>query len=240
MQIKVLVVEDDQHTRHGLAEILRQEGCIVVQASNGVQGWESFSREHPDFVCLDVMLPGMSGYELCKKIRGSDCRTPIMFLTAKSEEIDRVLGLELGADDYLCKPFGLKEVVARIRAITRRTLGDRINNGLLGNDGSRDIPPQFVLGDLTCYPHQLRCRRGDEPLIDVSLRDVKILWLLFQYAGQVVDRRTMMERCWEQAYFPSSRSLDQHISQLRKRIERDPKSPLLIQTIHGVGYRYDP
>ncbi len=180
MQIKVLVVEDDLHTRQGLVEILRQEGCLVVQASNGIHGWESYCREHPDFVCLDVMMPGMSGYELCKKIRATDNKTPIMFLTAKTEEIDRVLGLELGGDDYLCKPFGLKEVVARVRAITRRTLGDRAVAGPLDKDHIGDIPAEFVMGDLVCYPQQLRCRRGDGESIDLSLRDMKILLLYFE------------------------------------------------------------
>jgi DNA-binding response OmpR family regulator len=234
MHLKVLVVEDDQLTRQGLSEVLAKEGYWVIQAATGTQGWDCYCEESPDFVCLDVMMPGLSGYELCKKIRRENTTVPIIFLTAKSEEIDRVLGLELGGDDYISKPFGTKEVVARIRAVSRRAL-----SSCLDTQPSDRIPESFQLFDLVVFPRQLRATREKGVWIDLSFRDIKILHLLWKNKNQVVDRRMLMSDCWDQRYLPSSRSLDQHISQLRKRIELNPKDPSIIKTVHGTGYRFD-
>lgn len=230
----VLVAEDDPVTRRGLAEVLQDEGFVALAAADGMQAWDLFQQHAPDFVCLDVMMPGMSGYEVCRKIRNSSSDVPVVFITAKGEEVDKVVGLELGGDDYIVKPFGVKEVIARIRAVARRCLKD-------SRESSEDALPQteFQLADLVVYPTQLRARR-DETTLDLSLREVKILLLLFRSAGKVVDRRTLMNYAWNQEYFPNSRTLDQHISQLRKRIEEDPKNPKIVQTVHGVGYRYQP
>ena len=226
--MKVLVAEDNPLTRDGLAEVLHSEGYQVVQAANGAAALELFERELPDFVCLDVMMPSVNGYDVCRQMRASRPQTPIVFITAKSEETDKVLGLELGADDFIVKPFGLKEVVARIRAVTRRCR----QSAALSN------PPPFQMGDLTIYPAELRARRGNET-IELSLRDVKVLLLLHTYRGRVLDRNTIFNHCWGEDYFPDSRSLDQHISQLRKRIEVDPRAPSIILTVHGAGYRFD-
>jgi DNA-binding response OmpR family regulator len=138
--------------------------------------------------------------------------------------------LELGADDYIMKPFGVREVVARIRAVTRRTLARQPTPELASDS--------VWIADLELFPSQLRARRGETP-IDLSLRDVKILQYLLQHKGQVVDRDSLFNHCWGRDYFPNSRTLDQHISKLRKLIERDPKNPTIIGTVHGVGYRYD-
>ena len=226
--MKVLVAEDNPLTLGGLTEVLQMEGYHVLQAVNGIAALELFERETPDFVCLDIMMPGVNGYDVCRQMRATRPQTPIVLITAKSEEVDKVLGLELGADDFIVKPFGVKEVVARIRAVTRRcrqstTLPD---------------PSPFQMGDLTVYPAELRARRGREA-IELSLRDVKLLELLHSYRGRVLDRNTIFNQCWGEDYFPNSRSLDQHISQLRKRIEIDPKSPAIIQTVHGAGYRFE-
>lgn len=226
--MKVLLAEDDPLTRQGLAEVLRGEGYEVVEAADGVQTLALFERETPDFVCLDVMMPGLNGYDVCRRLRGRQPQTPIVFISAKSEEVDKVVGLELGADDFIVKPFGVKEVVARIRAVTRRC---RMRDAAA-------VQEAFPMGDLVVFPAELRARRGDE-VIELSLRDVRILQLLFERRGQVVDRHTLFDRCWGVTHIPNSRTLDQHISQLRKRIERDPKRPELIRTIHGVGYRFD-
>jgi DNA-binding response OmpR family regulator len=226
--MKVLVAEDNPLTRDGLAEVLHSEGYQVVQAANGAAALELFERELPDFVCLDVMMPSVNGYDVCRQMRASRPQTPIVFITAKSEETDKVLGLELGADDFIVKPFGLKEVVARIRAVTRRCR----------QSASLSNPPPFQMGDLTIYPAELRARRGNET-IELSLRDVKVLLLLHSYRGRVLDRNTIFNHCWGEDYFPDSRSLDQHISQLRKRIETDPRAPSIILTVHGAGYRFD-
>lgn len=227
--MKVLVAEDDEHTRKGLVEILEAEGYHTIPAKNGKEALELFEKESPDFVCLDVMMPEASGYDVCKGIRQKNANVPLIFISAKSEEIDKVLGLELGADDFIVKPFGVKEVVARIRAVTRRCLARR-------EDPAPDS--SFHLHDLEVFPAKLRAKRGEET-IELSLREVKLLELFHQNKGVVLDRNTIFNQCWGLNYFPNSRTLDQHISKLRKRIEPDPKNPKLIQTVHGAGYRYE-
>ena len=228
--MKVLVAEDDKNIREGLLEILQNEGYVTVGAENGKVALEQYEKEKPDFVCLDIMMPELNGYDVCREIRKQDEVIPIIFISAKSEEIDRVLGLELGADDFIMKPFGVKEVIARIRAVSRRCLKTK----KVQSDG----PAEFLMADLKVLPNELRAKRGGT-VIDLSLRDVKILSLLYKMKGKVVDRDTMFNECWGMDYFPSSRSLDQHVSKLRKRIELDPKEPKIIKTVHGAGYRFE-
>jgi DNA-binding response OmpR family regulator len=227
--MRVLVAEDDPRTRAGLVEVLSQEGYQVLQAENGRVALRRFEQEQPHLVVLDIMMPEVNGYDVCRTIRKLDARIPVIFLSARSEEIDKVLGLELGADDFIVKPFGVKELVARIRAVTRRCLQQSTE--------TRGRLP-FRLGDLEVLPAELRARRGDQ-VIELSLRDVQILELFHLNPGTALSRRLIFDRCWGQNYIPGSRTLDQHISQLRKRIELDPADPRIIQTVRGVGYRYD-
>lgn len=227
--MKVLIVEDDEHIRNGLDEILRGEGYDTRLAADGRAGLEAFRAEPPDFVCLDIMMPGVNGYDVCREIRRASPKLPIVFISAKSEEIDKVVGFELGADDFITKPFGVREVVARIRAITRRCLAAAPQT---------DETNSFTMGGLEIFPAQLRARRGEQN-IDLSLRDVKILRALCRNQGKVLDRRALFACGWGINHLPNSRTLDQHISQLRKRIELDPQTPAIIRTVHGVGYRYD-
>jgi len=227
--MKVLIAEDDANIRAGLAEILAREGYHVVEAGNGNEALERFENERPDFICLDIMMPDLNGYDVCREIRKKNATVPIVFISAKSEEVDKVLGLELGADDYILKPFGVREVLARIRAITRRCLAQAPT----GKSATR-----FQMHDLEVSPVELRARR-DGIVMDLSLRDVKILQLLHRNKGQVVDRATLFDECWGLSHIPASRTLDQQISQLRKRIEVDPKDPAIIHTVHGVGYRFE-
>ncbi|WP_417847917.1 response regulator transcription factor [Thalassoglobus sp.] len=225
--MKILIAEDDTYTRDGLAEVMRGEGYQVFTAGCGRTAMRLFESHQPDCVCLDIMMPEQSGFEVCRKIRAQSPTLPILFISAKSEEVDRLVGFELGADDFISKPFSVREVIARIRAVTRRTMG------------SQPTPPQpFLMNDLEVFPAELRAKRG-EAVIELSLRDVKILELLHSRPGQAVDRRTLFKVAWGERYLPSSRTLDQHISQLRKRVEVDPRHPLLIQTVHGVGYRFE-
>lgn len=226
--MKVLLAEDDKFIREGLAEILRIEGYRVVLAGDGESALRLFESESPDFVCLDIMMPKASGYDVCRRMRAARPLVPIIFISAKSEEIDKVVGLELGADDFIVKPFGVKEVVARIRAVTRRCVAA----------AATERPESFRMDDLEVFPSELRARRG-EKTIDLSLRDVKILELFHRRRGQVLDRNTIFNECWGEDHFPNSRTLDQHISQLRKRIEISPKEPKLIRTVHGAGYRFE-
>ncbi len=227
--MKVLVVEDDNHIREGLIDVLEDEGYRAVGAPDGEAGLAAYHKEKPDFVCLDIMMPGMDGYEVCRRLRQDNERLPIIFISAKSEEVDRIVGLELGADDFISKPFGVREVVARIRAVTRRCYAA---------SKPENRPAPFTMGDIEVSPAELRARRGGETM-DLSLRDVKILELLHRRQGEAIDRNTLLDECWGIDYMPNSRALDQHVSQLRKRIERDPKLPAIVQTVHGVGYRYD-
>ena len=224
--MKVLIAEDDPHIRDGLKQILSGEGYRVLTARDGTEALALYDKETPDFVCLDIMMPGINGYDVCRQIRQRSASVPIVFITAKSEEVDKVVGLELGADDFIVKPFGVKEVVARVRAVTRRCLA------------ARAAPEQFALGDLQVTPAELRARRGKE-VFELSLRELNILELFFRNPGKVLDRNTIYNFAWGVDFFPNSRTLDQSIAQLRKRVEADPKNPVLIRTVHGAGYRYE-
>ncbi len=225
--MKVLLAEDDRLIRNGLSEVFQGEGYEVLEAFDGHTALSLFRRHSPDFVCLDIMMPKLDGYQVCRAIRQLNAHVPVVFITAKSEEIDKVLGLDLGADDFIVKPFGAKEIVARMRTILRRCC-----------QASDDPSHPFVMDDLEVWPQQLRARRG-EKIIDLSQRDVMILRLLHEKCGQAVDRLTLFNHAWGLDYLPNSRTLDQHISQLRKRIEQDPSTPRIIRTVHGVGYRFD-
>jgi DNA-binding response OmpR family regulator len=225
--MKVLVAEDDVLIRGGLIEILEKEGYPPIEAANGREALDRFRGESPDFICLDIMMPGMSGYDVLREIRKQNSQVPVIFISAKSEEVDRVVGLELGADDFIVKPFGVSEVIARIRAVTRRCIA-----------GKPQQTDSFLLGDLEVLPLELRARRGDE-VIELSLREIRILALFYDHRGEVLKREQIFAHCWDEQFFPLSRTLDQHMAKLRKRIETDPKNPKIIKTVHGVGYRCD-
>lgn len=226
--MKILVAEDDPNTRAGLMEILEAEGYTVEGAVNGRDALARYVAFRPDLVCLDIMMPDVSGYDVCRELRRDDRRVPVLFISAKSEEIDKVVGLEMGADDYIVKPFGVKEVVARVRAVLRRAQPE-----------SPCTPAGvFQMKDLSVVPSELRVYRNRKA-VDVGLRDMKILQYLYRNRGRVVSRDELMDACWGLNYLPGSRALDQHISQLRKRIEKNPSRPVIIQTVHGAGYRHE-
>lgn len=232
--MKLLIAEDDTLIREGLIDILSAEGFDCYSAQDGLIAWQKYQEIKPDMVLLDIMMPGQDGYAVCRKIRQHDEQTAVMFISAKSEEIDRVLGLELGADDYLMKPFGKHEVLARVRAIFRRY---KLAQTSLPQQ--QDTLHVFSMRDLIIDSAKLRATRGDDEF-DLSLRDCAILNFLYQNSNKVVTRDELFNQCWGRDYLPSSRTLDQHISQLRKLIEVDSKNPNIINTVHGVGYRFDP
>lgn len=234
MQLKVLVAEDDPNTRAALVEVLSREGHEVVAAADGKQAMFYLQRQSFDMACLDVMMPGASGYDLCRFIRSRDSRMPVLFITAKGDEIDKVVGLELGADDYIVKPFGIQEVLARIRAIARRCIAAPVATCVADSIHGDD----FQMDDLLISPRSLRAIRGDQT-IEITPRELKLLHALWAKRGQVVTRGELCRGAWEHGHVPASRTLDQTISQLRKRIEVDPQSPRIIQTVYGVGYRYE-
>lgn len=227
--MKVLIAEADAHIRNGLAEIYRNEGYQTFAAADGREAMVTYHKELPDIVCLDVMLPEINGYDVCREIRRHSSNVPVIFLSPKSEEVDKETGLELGADDFILKPFGIREVEARIRAVTRRYWASQHQN---------ERPPSFRMDDLEVFPADLRARRGDE-IIELSLRDTKILELFYQHKGETLSRDTIFRECWGKDYLPDTDTLDRQISQLRERIEVDSNDPSIIRTVHGVGYRYE-
>lgn len=227
-QLKVLVAEDDALIREGLIDILEDEGYTTTSAADGQEALDKYRNEAPNVLLLDIMMPQMSGYDVCKEIRADNRSIPIIFISAKSEEIDKVVGLELGADDFIVKPFGIKEVIARIRAVTRRCFAATPTE-------SKNSP--FVVGPWNVWPNQLKARWGARS-IELSLRETKLLHCFAQNEGVVLNREMIFNCCWDENFYPSSRTLDQHIVKLRKKIEPDPKKPQIILTVHGAGYRY--
>jgi len=214
--------------------VLGAEGYQVSQAADGMQAKFIFDRHQPDITCLDVMMPGLSGDDPCRHFRSVSPRMPILFITAKAEEIDKVVGLELGADDYIVKPFGTKEVLARIRAVTRRCLVDYETS----SESPQMTLENYWMGDLEVIPRELRAKREGE-VLELTLRELRILNFLASRPGEVCGRDELFRVAWEENHIPNSRTLDQTISQLRKKIEQDAKQPKIIQTVYGVGYRYE-
>ena len=217
--MKVLLAEDDDITRHNLTDILQDEGYHVVSACDGDEAVQQWSQSSVDLVLLDIMMPGLSGYDVCREIRKTNTDVPIMFVSAKSEEVDVVVGLELGADDFLRKPFGKHELLARVRALLRR------------QDSSK-TSDSFKFGDWTVWRTLLRASKNNEQL-DLTPREVGILQQLQSQGPNAVTRDQMLNECWGVDYFPESRTLDQHISNLRKKIGADG-----ILTVRGEGYKY--
>ncbi len=227
--MKILIAEDDINIREGVVTLLTSEGYTCIGAEDGDDALIKYKQQAPDFIILDIMMPNRNGYDVCRDIRKENSDIPILFLSAKSEEIDRVLGLELGADDFVSKPFGTRELMARVRAISRRTLQKKCSESECSS---------FNIGSYEVKPVELRAVNGDKT-VDLGPRDVEILRLLAENNGKVVSRNDLFDRCWGEQFFGSSRTVDQHISQLRKKIEENPKEPDIIKTVFGTGYRYE-
>jgi len=236
--MKALVAEDDLYTRQALLAILEDDGWTVTGAADGTQAVAAFAADAFDLVCLDVMMPGKSGYDVCRAIRKTDQRVPVLFISAKSEEIDKVLGLELGADDFVVKPFGVREVLARVHALVRRSALAEPSPGERPGVSPPDKSGEFTFGPWRILPAELRAWNGTVH-VDLVPRELAMLALLASKKGKVVNRVQFFRECWELDQPPLSRTLDQHIAGLRKKIESDPASPRLIRTVQGVGYRYE-
>ena len=227
MKEKILIVEDDPAILTGLIDLLTSEGFEVRSSTDGRDALKLYQEEKPDLILLDIMIPEKSGYDVCKEIRKQDPLTPILMLTAKGQEVDKVVGLEIGADDYIVKPFSVKELLARIRAVLRRANAKPYKKD--------DSPIDF--GDIHIDPKTLEGRKGKNKF-SVSLKEVQLLRIFMQHDGEVIDRFTLLNEVWGLKYEGTTRTLDQHIVKLRQKIEDNPSQPKYINTVHGIGYRF--
>ncbi|MFA1711882.1 response regulator transcription factor [Peribacillus frigoritolerans] len=234
MSKKILVVDDEQSIVTLLQYNLEQSGYTVITALDGEQGLEAAVDIRPDLVVLDLMLPKMDGLEVCKQLRQQKINIPILMLTAKDDEFDKVLGLELGADDYLTKPFSPREVVARIKAILRRSQ--------LQSNGSESSQEQeeglLKLGELKVFPERYEAF-FDEQQLELTPKEFELLLYLAKNKGRVLTRDQLLSAVWNYDFAGDSRIVDVHISHLREKIEKDTKKPLYIKTIRGLGYKLE-
>jgi DNA-binding response OmpR family regulator len=221
----ILVVEDDPSIALGLEEVLRGEGFEVAIARRGDEALEAVTKHKPGLIVLDVMLPGLSGFEVCKELRARRNNTPVLMLTAKGQEIDKVVGLGLGADDYVTKPFGVKELVARIQALLRRS----------GNAPGM-VADEFKIGSAVVDAKKFEIRRG-KIVEELTLKELKLLQLFHAHVGEPLSRDRLLNEVWGYNYFGTTRTLDQVIVQLRRKIGDSGEDPKHIVTVHGVGYK---
>ncbi|MFQ5582874.1 MAG: response regulator transcription factor [Calditrichia bacterium] len=225
---KILVVEDEPAMRRGLKDNLEFEGYEVDFAEDGITALQKILEQAYDLVVLDVMLPEMSGFDVCKKVREEGKSTPIIMLTAKGEEIDKVLGLELGADDYMTKPFSLRELLARIKAVLRRKPGTTIAE-----------KQSIKIGNLEVNFATYNAFAGKQA-VPMSHKEFEVLKYLWQHQNQTVSRDSLLEDVWGYDEYPTTRTVDNFILKLRQKIEDDPAHPRHILTVHGIGYKYVP
>ena len=221
---RILIVDDEPEMVRGLEDNLRYEGYQTVAAPDGRRGLALALSEAPDLILLDVMMPGMSGWDLCRELRRRGLDVPVIMLTARGEEVDRVQGLELGADDYVTKPFSLRELMARIRAVLRRP-------------GPRQKFEEFAFGDVRVH---LRARQAFKSGREVRLtrKEFDLLRYLIEHPGEVITRDRLLDEVWGYEQFPTTRTVDTHILRLRQKFEDDPERPTHILTAHGQGYRF--
>ncbi len=225
---KILTVEDDQSLRETLAASLESEGFEVIRASDGVEGLNLALEGNPDLIVLDIVLPGMNGLDICRKIREKGIRTPIIFLTGqRKEEIDKVLGLEMGGDDYIVKPFGPRELVARIHAVLRRA----------GQEHEDREVEEYSFGDVSVNFKSQTARKGARE-ITLTAKEYGLLKLLVRHEGEVVSRDTILNEVWGYDKFPTTRTVDTFIHNLRHKIEDDPSAPRHLLTVPWSGYRF--
>ena len=221
----VAIIDDDNSVRKSVALNLEQEGFKVLEAEDGVKGISLVEEKKPDVIILDIKMPRKDGFQVCKELRNKGISTPLILLTARSEEVDKVLGLELGADDYLAKPFGMLELVARVKALLRR------------NKGTKELEKIEFSGikiDFKAY----KAEKESKP-IDLSAREYRLLKCLIAKKGSVVTRDELLDEVWGYNTYPTTRTVDNHIARLRQKIEeKNSKTPKHILTVHGVGYKF--
>lgn len=230
---KILIVEDELHMRMGLRDNLEFEGYQVEMAEDGEKGLQKIQAQVFDLIVLDGMMPKMSGFDVCRQARKLGVKTPIIFLTAKGEEIDKVLGLELGADDYMTKPFSLRELIARVKAVLRRTESQ-------ASDAAAASQPVAIesaqIGRLRLDFRHYEAFEGSE-VVKLSHKEFDILKFLLAHKNDIVSRYQLLEDVWGYEAQPTTRTVDNFILKLRQKIETNPNDPKIILTVHGIGYK---
>ena len=226
---KVLIVDDEEHIVELLQFNLINAGYKVITANNGLDALKKVKEHKPDLLLLDLMLPGMDGLDVCKEIKRDKetSKTSIIMLTAKSEELDKILGLELGADDYITKPFSIRELLARVKAVLRRSNSDEISEEI------------YELGRLKVDFERHEVLINNEK-VELTLKEFELLEILIKNKGKILRRETLLDKVWGYEYIGETRTVDVHIRYLRKKVEDDDKNPKFIETIRGVGYRFNP
>ncbi len=222
---KVLIVEDDASMAVALKDGFEYEGYEVLTARDGAEGLRLARDGRPDLMVLDVMLPKLNGLDLCREIRKEGNRLPIIMLTARGQEIDKVLGLKLGADDYVTKPFGFMELMARVEALLRRI------------SGSGPSVDSYEFGDVAVDFKKAEARKGGQ-LMEMTARELKLLKYFIEHRGQVVGREELLDSVWDYNEAPLTRTVDMHVAKLRKKVEDTPAEPKYIVTVHRVGYKF--
>jgi DNA-binding response OmpR family regulator len=228
---RILLIEDEPDLRAGLQHNLQLEGFQVDSTGDGKSGLQQALNKKPDLILLDLMLPGMSGLEVLRQLRSEGLATPIIIVSAKGQELDKVAGLELGADDYITKPFALNELMARVRAVLRRSPPSE-------EEGATDQAAVHRFQDLIVDFKRFTVTRDGEE-IQLSRYEAEILRVLVERRGEVVSRQDLLRRVWGYVHLPTTRTVDNHIARLRKKIERDVEAPIHVVTVHGLGYRFE-
>ena len=226
MKERILVVDDEDNIVKLVTFNLAKEGFETMAAYDGNQAWEMIARNQPDLVVLDRMLPGIDGFSLLKQLRQQGQNLPVIMLTARGEELDRVLGLELGCDDYVSKPFSPRELVARVKAVLRRV-----------KERSEAASAEITIDNLSINFEQYEVRISGR-VLSLTPKEYELLAFMVKNRGRVLSRELLLDRVWDYAYEGDTRIVDVHISHLREKIEKDPKNPVFIKTVRGVGYRF--
>lgn len=234
MTAKILIAEDDPNIRLGLVATLESEGYAVTAAADGAQVLALFPQQTFELVILDVMMPRASGYDVCRELRARGARVPVLFLTAKGEEVDKVVGLKLGADDYVTKPFGVHELLARVEALLRRSRA----TAAAGGGSAAALPAVFAFGAAEIDRRKFAATVAGRAS-ELTARELRLAEVFAAHPGEVLTRDALLNAVWGVGYFGTTRTLDQHVAQLRKKVEPVPDEPRAIVTVHGVGYRYD-
>lgn len=221
----ILIVDDEVDIANSIQYVLKQEGYSILLAHDGLQAMQVIENQHPDLVILDVMMPGIDGYEVCRRVRATDKKTPILMLTARTSEVDTVVGLELGANDYIAKPVRLRELVARVKAHLREQPTEKlVNREIKTGDLSIDLDSRIV-------------KIKGEP-IELTFKEFELLATMAKQPNRVFTREHLFSQVWESSFLGESRTVDVHIRYLREKLEVDPSHPKHILTVRGVGYRF--